>query len=119
MESLVVRMVISFVMSQLHKLNGKLDWQMIKSQVDEHVRAMVPGTWFDDQACAFVDSTLAALQAVLQEEEAIKQVLMLVAAQKYSEVMALLKGLLGGYLSRPAFAYSDADMKVYQAVSMV
>jgi hypothetical protein len=97
-EKLVAHAIISFILGQLEKLKGQIDWDQLKAKLDQHVRDLVPGTWFDDAAVKFCDSIFAALRGVLDSGDTIKSLLELLAEQKYDEALAMLKDLLLGQI---------------------
>ncbi len=103
-QRMVISFVISFVMKQLEKFKGSIDWTLVQKDLDTRIRALVPGSWFDDEACAVVDAALASFKAVLGEGADLKKVLELLAGQEYSEAAQLLKDIVLGHLSQVHFA---------------
>ena len=99
-ERLVVKAIISFVLGQIEKLKGSLDWVKLKADLEKHVRDLVPGTWFDDLAVQMVDSVFDGLKGVLDQGDNIKHLLELLAAKQYIEAMEVLKGLLLGAIGQ-------------------
>ena len=95
-ERLVAKMVISFVLSQIEKFHDKIDWEQLEKDLDAKVRDLVPGSWFDDEAVAFVHTILSAFKAVLGQGDHIKPILQLLAQKKYEQALVALKELLLG-----------------------
>lgn len=95
----LIILVINFVLRQLAKVSGTVDWANIKAEMDKAVRDFLPGTWFDDEGVAIADALLARVQAVLSNSDAIKHILELLAAQDYTGAFLALKDLLlGGWI---------------------
>ncbi len=96
LEKLVIKFVINFVLNQIAKLGGVLDFPKLKKDLDEKVREFVPGVWFDDQAVGILNKLLDVLEHVLGDKDNQKVILELLAAQKYNEAFLKLQELVLG-----------------------
>lgn len=103
-QRIVLSFLISFVLKQLEKFKEAIDWSKVKADVDVRVRALIPGTWFDDDAVKLVNTVLDALAKVLSSSDKMKALLELLAAQKYAEAAQALKDLLLGVWTLSAVA---------------
>lgn len=93
-QGLVQGFVVSFVVRQLEKFGSSIDWEKVRLDADVRIRAIVPGTWFDDYAVGLVDNAIGLLQGALSNEEAISDVLRLIAAGQYNDVLSVIAGAL-------------------------
>lgn len=107
MEKLVAKLIISFLLGQIEKFKGSLDHDKLKAALDQHVRDMVPGTWFDDAAVKFCDTVFESLWSILDQGDHIKSLLELLAAKKYAEALSALKDLLLGSIGHLVALESD------------
>lgn len=99
LERWAIGIVISFILRQLAKFQKTLDWAKVKADAEVRVRALVPGTWFDDEAVALVNMVIDRAAEVLSQGDAIEQLLKLLAEQKWTEALSMLKDLLlGGWV---------------------
>ena len=99
LERWALNLVIAFIMRQLAKFGQTIDWAKVKADLDERVRALVPGTWFDDEVVALVNMVLDRCAEVLAHGAAIEALLKLLADQKWDEALQALKALLlGGWV---------------------
>lgn len=93
---LLIKAMISFIISQIEKFREGLDWDKVQKNMDAYVRNLVPGTWFDDQAVKMVDAVFLAMKKVIDQGDYIKQILQLLAEKKYAEAIELVKELVIG-----------------------
>ncbi len=93
-QKLVMPFVISFVLKQLEKFQGSIDWEIVRADAEKQVRAFVPGTWFDDEAVAFVDRIIVLLRNALGQKDEQKNILKFLADQNYAAAAEELKSLL-------------------------
>lgn len=94
MNRMVMSVVISFVMRQLQKFQTTIDWDQVQKDLDDRVRALVPGSWFDDEAVQYVNIALSAIKATLGQSDKIQSILTLLADQKTQDAIAALKALI-------------------------
>jgi len=117
--NLIVGFVLSFIMRQLEKWRNNIDWALVRVDVEARVRALVPGTWMDDQAVAFVMSIIDAAESALSATADIERILKLAADQKWQEALVALRDLIIGHWS-PATAaeqYAYDCVKCYEPVA--
>jgi len=93
-QKIVLNFVISFVLKQLEKFGDKTDWVKVKHDAELRVRALMPGTWFDDEAAYVINLVLAGVQDICDEKDGLKKILKLVVDKKYAEAVVLIKELL-------------------------
>jgi methionyl-tRNA formyltransferase len=86
--------VISFVLKQLEKFESKIDWEKVKADIDVRVRALVPGTWFDDEAVELANTVIDAIAKIMASSGQTKNILSLVANKKYSEAGKIIQDLV-------------------------
>lgn len=89
-----IHFAIQFVVRQLGKFGKDTDWAKVKDDFHARVMALVPGSFFDDEAAAAVDAVLEACQKLLSSGEALDHILTYLADQRYSEAADALKQLL-------------------------
>jgi len=92
----VIQMAISFVMRQLAKWGSSIDWAKVKADVEERVKALVPGEWFDSEAVAIVMALLDAAASVLSASAELEKIVKLAAEGKFPEAWAALRDLILG-----------------------
>lgn len=93
-EKLMFKLVIQFVLRQLEKFQKTIDWAKVKADADPRIRAIVPGTWFDQDAVDAVNQLIDLAACALSQTSTIDNVLQLIAAQKWTEAYDVLRQLL-------------------------
>lgn len=109
MQKMVISFVISFVMRQLEKFQTTIDWNQVQKDLDDRIRALIPGTWFDDEAVSYVNIALTAIKSALGQGDAIKNILTLLADQKNTDAVNALKSLVLNSWSN--FSVAGVDTK--------
>lgn len=94
LERWLISIVISFVLRQLAKFKQDVDWGKVRADMDARIRALVPGSWFDNEAVALCNSVLDGVIFVLGSSESIETILRLLAESKWEDAAAALKDLL-------------------------
>lgn len=108
----IIAMAISFVIRQLEKWREMLDWEMVKKDAEERVRALIPGDWFDDEAVSMVMTLINVVQKVLSESEQIQDIFEYLADGKFQEAWESLRDLILDQWSPE----TDQELKVYQCI---
>lgn len=108
MERMVISFVISFVMRQLEKFQTSIDWAQVQKDLDERIRALVPGTWFDDDIVNCVNIALTAVKTAMSQSDKIHSILTLIAEAKTEDAVMALKDLVLGSWSNFSVAGMDA-----------
>jgi hypothetical protein len=90
MPDFLIRLAITFVVRQLAKFGRDTDWDKVKVDLDQRVRKLVPGNFFDDAAVEIVFTAVDAIAEILTEEESWVKLLTLLAAGKTQEAIDLL-----------------------------
>lgn len=100
LERWAIGLVIAFVVRQLEKFGTTIDWAKVKKDAEVRLRALVPGTWFDDEVVAIANTVIDRAAEVLAQGAAIEDLLKLVAAGDWAgAVAALRKLILGGWVN--------------------
>lgn len=116
-EKLAMSMAISFVLKQLDRFKGAVDWDKVQKDLDDRVRAMIPGTWFDDDAVAFVNSILAGVRHVLGDSGNVQMILKDLAAQDWSGAANQLRALVSSAWSSGAVASNSSARELMSSVA--
>jgi len=92
----LVNLAVSFMMRQLAKWGEAIDWPMVKADVEARVRALVPGTWLDNDAVALMMSLVDAAAGVLAASGSLEKIVKLVIEGKIQEAWEMLRDLILG-----------------------
>ena len=111
MHSWLISIVISFVLRQLAKFTDSIDWDKVQKDLDERVRQIVPGTWFDDEAVKIVDIAFLTIKRVLKAQDKIQSILQLLAEQKFPEAATLLKRILTEHLNINSLTVEESKFR--------
>jgi hypothetical protein len=95
-QRLIMGWVLSFLLKEIEKAEGAIKWDELRKELDEKVRYLLPGTWFDDEGVALCDGMLGICQRALGDDAAEKRILQLLAARKYADAALALKDLIIG-----------------------
>lgn len=98
LKNMLVAMAVSFVTRQVQKFADTVDVTKVKADLDLRIRALVPGEFFDDEACNIVnravDIALGFIKGDVDDRCA-----KLMAEGKFQEALELaidyVKGQLG------------------------
>jgi vacuolar-type H+-ATPase catalytic subunit A/Vma1 len=90
----LINLAISFLVRQLAKFGKSINWQKVKEDLKTRTEALVPGSWFDDEAVALVFTVVDAAATVLASVSEIEKVLQLVAQEKWEEAIQTVKELI-------------------------
>lgn len=94
LERWLINIVISFVLRQLARFKGDIDWAKVRADMNARVAALVPGSWFDDEACYLANALLDGVLVVLGSSAELEKLLQLLAASNWSGAFDALKDLL-------------------------
>lgn len=111
MPSWIISIVIKFVLGRLSVFTHAIDWVKTQHDLDEAIRKLIPGTWFDDAAVAIVDAALAAIKTVLGSADQLKPVLELLAAHKYMEAEQMLIAMLKSHFLGLPLSVAEIQVK--------
>lgn len=93
MPSFVVNLLISFVMKQLHQFEAKIDWAKVQADIEVRIKTILPAP-----LCAAADQliglVISALKAALSDESSLKQLMTLIAGEKWADAIALIEKIL-------------------------
>ena len=93
-ERWLINIVISFVLRQLARFKGDIDWAKVRADMNVRVAALVPGTWFDNEACYVANALLDGVLVVLGSSAALERLLQLLATSDWNGAFEALKDLL-------------------------
>lgn len=94
LEKWLIGIVISFILRQLDKFKTTIDWTKVKVDAEARVRALVPGTWFDQEAVDVCNIVLAAAEKALSSTTDLQAILQCLATSNWNGAYDLLKDLL-------------------------
>jgi hypothetical protein len=94
LEKWLIGIVISFILRQLAKFQSSLDWTKVKADAEARVRALVPGTWFDQEAADICKIVLDAAEKALSSTTDLQAILQCLATSNWNGAYDLLKDLL-------------------------
>lgn len=93
-DRVITSVVISFLLRQIEKFQKTIEWAVVKVDAEKRVRALVPGTWFDDEAVVAVNYIIDTMQTALGATEEFDAILKLLADKEYENAGLKLKDLL-------------------------
>ncbi len=109
MPAWVVSIVISFVLRQIAKFTTKIDWKKLEADLDERIRKIFPIAWFDEDAIALVNTTMEIIKKVLGESDQLKEILELLAEEKFTTAVQVLIKLIKSEIGTMEFITLDQD----------
>jgi hypothetical protein len=119
LERWAIGIVIAFILRQLAKFQKTIEWDKVKSDLAVRVRALVPGTWFDDEAVALCNLVIDRAAEVLAQGDAVEKLLKMLADQKWVEALEALKDLLlGGWVPEGATVKKSPNGVVVSGTSL-
>lgn len=86
-------MVISFFLNKLKHLEKTVDWDKLKTEMNIHIAAIVPGEWLDPTAIKLADLAFYYLKKFLSNEAVLKQLIELLIDKKFPDALELVKKL--------------------------
>ena len=101
-----LNLVIGFVLRQVAKWQEGVDFSKVKADLDERVKALVPGAFFDDEAIYLVNNAIDVIAAILANTTELKVILDLVAGGDFKGGFDVLWKLLVGKVAPQAVALS-------------
>jgi hypothetical protein len=119
MQAWLLGVVIHFAVRQLATFKKSIDWSKVKRDLEERVRALIPGKLFDDIAVSIANSALDSIQAVLGAGDRIEVVLKLLAEDKVSQAVEKVLSYLKEHLEDPKLLMSENDIKIQKLLTEV
>lgn len=92
-------MAITFVIRQINKFGEATDWTKVKADADARIRDLVPGTFFDEFAVAFLNKVIDLAAEMTKDEEAMKQLAMLIAEGKLQDAINFMMAWIRQHLA--------------------
>lgn len=92
-------MAITFAVRQLNKFGEQTDWNKVKADADARIRDLVPGTFFDEFAVAFLNKVFDLCVEMLKEPEYMTQLMTLIAEGKLQDAINLMMSWVRQHLS--------------------
>ncbi len=94
MPTWVVNLIISFVLRQIAKFAETIDFDKVKADLAVRIAALVPGTFFDDEAIKVMNTIVSGFELCLAKTDEWKNILALCAAEKWPQALEAAKALL-------------------------
>ncbi|HAT75761.1 MAG TPA: hypothetical protein DCS19_02695 [Flavobacterium sp.] len=96
-QKLIFEVVLSFLIRQIIKYGDSIDFAIIREDVRELVRKIVPGNIFDETAVQFVDTMIDGIVYLFENLE-ITGVLEAIKNKDLNLALSILRDLLKRYL---------------------
>lgn len=90
---LVIQWVISFLLTEIESVGGKLDWAKISADVEAKIRHFVP-RFFAGAAVALANQVIGVAHRVLADEADLKKIMDLVASEDFLGAAEALRDLI-------------------------
>lgn len=113
--SFVISMVINFVMRQLGTYTKQIKWSLVKSDLHERIKDIVPSLIYD-QTCGVVDAALDGLQATLENTDQLRALIELLANNKLNEAGKMMQELLAQHFEKPKTVLTAAQIDCQKAL---
>lgn len=95
-DKIIWSVVLGFVLRQVKKFGTAFDPKVWLASVEEYIRKVIPGDFWDQDVIDMVAWLAMRLDKVLDTPEKIEALLEAVKDKKFSEALAILKDLLLG-----------------------
>lgn len=92
-QNLVIKWVISYVLTALETAQGKIDWAAITALVDGEIRKFLPSFLAEDLV-ALANEVMAVTQVVLSDAGDLKKIMQLLAAEDFNGAFLALRDLI-------------------------
>jgi len=92
-------MAITFAVRQLAKFGEQTDWDKVKADADTRIRDLVPGTFFDEFAVAFLNKVLDLGAEMLREPDQMQQLMTLIAEGKFQDAINYMMAWIRQHLA--------------------
>lgn len=97
----------------LAKFGHNVNWALVKENVDEWVRGIIPGEAIDDEASLLLVKAVGVVQSIVSSADVINQFIELGKSKDYKGAFNLLKQLvLDAYLPGRDLAMNESDSLV-------
>lgn len=96
-QKLIFEMALSFIIRQLVKYADSIDFDIVREDLRELVRKIIPGTLFDENAVQFVDTIIDGMVYLLTNLE-LGGVLEAIKSKDLKLALSLLRDLLKRYM---------------------
>jgi len=96
-QKLIFEVVLSFLIRQIVKYGNSIDFDIVREDVRELVRKIVPGTIFDETVVQFVDTMIDGIVYLFENLE-ITGVLEAIKNKDLNLALSILRDLLKRYL---------------------
>lgn len=91
--NIIIRFAIGFIMRQLSRWKENIDWAKVRADLEDRVRSIVP-SWIADEAVRWAMVLVDVVEAVLQAQSDIQEILNLLAQSKFDEAWVALRQLI-------------------------
>lgn len=97
--SFLVNTVFVYVARAIKKWGESIDWALVKADVAERVRALVPGDWFDDTLVEFADAVVDKVASLLSAPDKFGEIVALILKGDVAAAIEKLKELVAAALT--------------------
>ncbi len=106
-QKLVIKWVIAFILKQIEKAQGKLDWAAIAAETDQKLRDFLP-SFLEDSAIELANLVLGIAEKALDDEDSLKKIMLLIANKDLVGAALALRDLILAAWSASAPEEQDA-----------
>lgn len=110
-QNLIISKVVSFILDRLNTFQSGINWDLVTTDLDEKVRAIVPFTIFDNLAVDLANSTLKMIREALGSSDVLGRVIVLLSQQEYSQAADLLTSSVAAYLEGKPQSMAEVNIK--------
>lgn len=110
-KKLFVSLAIKFgLRAWLKFFSGGVKWDLVKQNLAERIRKLLPGDLVDDEAVLVMEKTIEVIQGIVASAEFMEKAVELVKEGKTKELLALLKqSILDKYLPNRDLAMNEDE----------
>lgn len=83
----VISYVVPFIARQLASYGNKIDWELVRKDLDERTRKLIPKEFMDDFAVSVMNKVLDVIIVIMKKEENINAVLKNLSEGKFKDVI--------------------------------
>lgn len=93
MPTFVVNLIVSFLLRQFAKLEAQINWATVEAEIDDRIRKAVPEAMINSEIITLVNGVIEAFKKELGNSAQLKQLLELVAGEKWEDALSVLKAI--------------------------
>jgi len=96
-QKLIFEVVLSFVIRQIAKYGDSVEWDLVREDIREYVRKIIPGDAFDETCVSLVDHILDGVEYLIENIE-FSGVLEAIKSKDLKLAIQILRDLIKRYL---------------------